>query len=73
MHMNQKYKINFEQQLTLVDGTYHISVAIAKKLGSSDMIYYDKLSDHVLFKVEEIPITGTGVANLKSKITIVEV
>jgi len=64
--------IYFEQDLNLIAGTYHISVAIAKRVGSNDMIYLDKLSDHLLFKVEEIPLTGTGIANLNTQITMRE-
>jgi ABC-type polysaccharide/polyol phosphate transport system ATPase subunit len=64
--------ISFEQNLRLVAGTYHVSVAIAKKIGANDMIYFDKLSDFLLFKVEEIPLTGTGIANLDSRIDVLE-
>lgn len=73
LQKSKKYRVDFKQKINLVDGTYHISVAIAKKIGSSDMIYYDKLSDFILFKVEEIPLKGTGIANLNSEITIMEV
>ena len=73
LQKSKKYRVDFKQKINLVDGTYHISVAIAKKIGSSDMIYYDKLSDFILFKVEEVPLKGTGIANLNSEITIMEV
>lgn len=69
---NKKYLISFTQDLKLVAGTYHISVAIAKQDGKNDMIYFDKLSDYVLFKVEELPLSGTGIANLNSHIEINE-
>ncbi len=67
---NQQYTIAFKQKLQLVAGTYHISVAIAKQDGKTDMIYFDKLSDYLIFKVEETPISGTGIANLKSEIEL---
>ena len=70
---NKQYTISFDQKVRLTSGTYHISVAIAKEDGKNDMIYFDKLSDYLLFKVEEIPISGTGIANLNSSITIKEV
>lgn len=73
LQKNKNYRVDFKQKINLIDGTYHISVAIAKKVGSSDMIYYDKLSDFLLFKVEEIPLKGTGIANLNSEITVMEV
>lgn len=69
---NKYVTIDFIQDLQLVAGTYHISVAVAKKVGKNDMMYLDKLSDHLLFKVEEIPITGTGIAHLNTIITITE-
>jgi lipopolysaccharide transport system ATP-binding protein len=69
---NKQYKISFTQDLNLVAGTYHISVAIAKQDGKNDMIYFDKLSDFLIFKVEEIPLKGTGIANLNSTIDIIE-
>lgn len=72
LRTNNKYSVKFEQKLTLVDGTYHISAAVAKKIGSNDMAYYDKLSDSVLFKIEEIPLTATGISYLDSKISITE-
>ncbi|MGE7950640.1 ABC transporter ATP-binding protein [Lysinibacillus xylanilyticus] len=70
---NKQYTISFDQKVRLTSGTYHISVAIAKEDGKNDMIYFDKLSDFLLFKVEELPISGTGIANLNSSITIKEV
>lgn len=69
---DNKYLISFNQDLMLVAGTYHISVAIARQEGKNDMIYFDKLSDYLLFKVEEIPISGTGIANLNTRIEINE-
>ncbi len=68
----KQYSISFTQKLDLISGTYHISVAIAKQDGKNDMIYFDKLSDYLIFKVEEIPIKGTGIANLGSSIDIKE-
>lgn len=64
------YNIIFKQKMQIVAGTYHVSVAIARQDGKADMIYFDKLSDYLIFKVEEMPITGTGIANLNSKIGI---
>lgn len=67
-----KISVTFDQNLNLVAGTYHLTVAVAKKLGKNDMTYLDKKEDVLFFKVEEIPVTGTGIANLGSKITIKE-
>lgn len=69
---NGKVLISFDQNLNLVAGTYHLTVAVAKKLGKNDMTYLDKKEDILFFKVEETPVTGTGIANLRSKITIKE-
>lgn len=70
---NQSYLISFDQCFHLASGIYHVSVAIAKKIGSNDMIYYDKLSDHIFFKIEERPLLCTGIANLNANIQVVEV
>lgn len=72
MGQNGKVLISFDQNLNLVAGTYHLTVAVAKKLGKNDMTYLDKKEDILFFKVEETPVTGTGIANLRSKITIKE-
>lgn len=70
---NKKKQISFSQNLELTAGTYHVSIAVAVREGKNDMIYLDKLSDFLIFKVEEIPTTGTGIANLRSNIEISEV
>jgi lipopolysaccharide transport system ATP-binding protein len=67
---NQQYTLTFKQKMHLVAGTYHVSVAIAKQDGKTDMIYFDKLSDFLVFKVEEMPLSGTGIANLNSEIEL---
>lgn len=72
LQTNKRYNVSFEQKLPLIDGTYHISAAVAKKIGSNDMIYYDKLSDSVVFKIEETPLTATGISYLDSNISITE-
>lgn len=70
---NKEYKVSFKQKLDLAPGIYHVSVAIAKKVGNNDMIYYDKLSDHILFKIEQSPLRCTGIADLNTNIHISEV
>ncbi|MED4730176.1 ABC transporter ATP-binding protein [Aneurinibacillus migulanus] len=69
---NKSIEITFLQNIVLVAGTYHLSVAVAKKIGKTDMVYLDKVPDVLLFKVEEMPITGTGIANLKSTVEVLE-
>lgn len=69
---DRKISLSFEQNLNLVAGTYHLTVAVAKKQGKNDMIYLDKKEDILFFKVEETPLTGTGIANLRSKIKVKE-
>ncbi|GIP35120.1 ABC transporter ATP-binding protein [Paenibacillus sp. J2TS4] len=69
---NSTLTVVFEQHVSLVPGSYHLSIAVAKKVGKNDMIYLDKLSDYLLIKIEEIPLTGTGIANLKSSIQVLE-
>lgn len=72
MDPNSTITIVFEQHMNLIPGSYHLSIAVAKKVGKNDMIYFDKLSDYLLIKVEEVPLTGTGIANLKSSIQVLE-
>jgi len=63
------YSFKFKMHLSLCEGTYFISVAIAQRLSASEMLYIDKRSDILIIKVKENKITGTGIANLNANIT----
>jgi len=58
----------FKTPLILCEGTYFISVAVAQKVDSADMLYLDKKSDAIILKVKEGNITATGIAHLGSEI-----
>lgn len=64
--------IMFTQDMRLVAGTYHLTVAVAERVGKGDMAYLDKQSDVLVFKVEEMPATGTGIAHLQSRLEVLE-
>lgn len=68
----KKTEIIYTQEMRLMAGTYHISIAAAIRKGKNDMVYLDKKSDHVVFKIEELPVSGSGIANLHSLIEVVE-
>ncbi|WP_139491131.1 ABC transporter ATP-binding protein [Brevibacillus dissolubilis] len=72
VYKDQPLEVTFQIDLSLVRGTYHISVAMAQKAGSEDMVYLDKKTDHFTFRVEENPINGTGIANLATQILLKE-
>ena len=58
----------FKISLSLCEGTYFISAAVAEKADLNGMQYLDKRSDVVIFKVIEKKITATGIAHLNAKI-----
>lgn len=66
--VNTVIVFQFKIPLFLCEGTYFISVAVAEKVGSLDMLYLDKKSDVVVLKVKEGKITATGIAHLGSEI-----
>ena len=67
---DSRWRVTFRMRLDLCAGTYFLSVAIAEALSKSEMLYLDKRIDAVVFKIHEYPLTGTGTANLRSRVHV---
>jgi lipopolysaccharide transport system ATP-binding protein len=59
----------FRMRLGLASGTYFISVAVAEPRPGMDMLYLDKRSDVLVARVQEYPLTGTGIAQLQAGVS----
>lgn len=66
-------RFDFNLNLTLCSGTYFITLALAEAISHNDMLYLDKKTDVIILKVSEARILGTGIAALKSSVSVSEV
>ena len=66
---SENIRIEFDVILSICDGVYFVSLAIAKPVSRADMIYLDKRSDAIVFKVSERRLKATGIAHLPTTIT----
>lgn len=60
----------FDLELSLCEGVYFVSVAIAEAITSAEMSYLDKRTDTLAFRVAEPRVTASGIAKLPHRITI---
>jgi lipopolysaccharide transport system ATP-binding protein len=60
----------FDLELSLCEGVYFVSVAIAETITSAEMSYLDKRTDTLAFRVAEPRVTASGIAKLPHHITI---
>jgi lipopolysaccharide transport system ATP-binding protein len=68
---DETVKINFDVVLSLCEGVYFISVAIAAPISGSDMQYLDKRSDAIVFKMSEPRLKASGISYLPAEIAVV--
>ncbi len=61
----------FDVVLSLCEGIYFVSLAIASPISRAEMQYLDKRSDAIIFKVSEPRIKATGIAYLPVSIDFV--
>ena len=66
-------RFDFNLNLTLCPGTYFITLALAETISHNDMLYLDKKTDVIILKISEARILGTGIAALKSSVSVSEV
>jgi lipopolysaccharide transport system ATP-binding protein len=65
-----RWKASFRINLWLCPGTYFVSVAIAESISNAEMLYLDKRTDVLMFKVKQPRLTGTGIANLRASVAL---
>lgn len=61
-------RATFRMRLLLGAGVYFVSVAVAEPRQGPDMRYLDKRSDILIVRIQEHPVTGTGIAHLHAKV-----
>lgn len=63
---------DFELRVDLCSGTYFITLAIAEAISYSDMLYIDRKTDVIVFKVYQPRVLASGIAMLDANITVAE-
>jgi lipopolysaccharide transport system ATP-binding protein len=66
-------QFDFNLKLTLCTGIYFVTLAIAEAISPSDMSYLDKKTDVIIFNITEIHPLGSGIASLRSVVSVSEV
>jgi lipopolysaccharide transport system ATP-binding protein len=66
-------QFDFNLNLALCPGTYFVTLAIAEAISHGDMTYLDRKTDVILLRVSETRILGSGIAALKSSVSVNEV
>lgn len=62
--------IRFRLSLALCEGVYFISLAVAEPVSRAEMMYLDKRSDVIIFKVSEPRLKAVGIAYIPAQIEV---
>lgn len=63
---------DFELRADLCAGTYFITLAIAEAISHGDMLYLDRKTDIIVFKVHQPRVLASGIAMLDAKVTVAQ-
>jgi lipopolysaccharide transport system ATP-binding protein len=63
---------DFEMRADLCAGTYFMTLAIAESISNGDMLYLDRKTDVIVFKMHQPRELATGIAMLDAKVTVTE-
>jgi lipopolysaccharide transport system ATP-binding protein len=66
-------QFDFDLSLSLCQGTYFVTLAIAEAISHGDMTYLDRKTDVIILKVSETRILGSGIAALRHSVSVNEV
>ena len=66
-------QFDFNLRLSLCPGTYFVTLAIAEAISHGDMSYLDRKTDVIILKVSETRTLCSGIAALKSSVSVEEV
>ncbi|MDC7807936.1 ABC transporter ATP-binding protein [Luteimonas sp BLCC-B24] len=58
------YEVRFKIDLSLCEGTYFVTLALAEAISHADMAYLDRKTDIIILKVRAPRAKGTGIAAL---------
>jgi len=64
--------IRFRLTLALCEGVYFVSLAAAEPVSQADMMYLDKRSDIMIFKISEPKLKAVGIAYLPAQIEFLQ-
>ena len=62
-------RFEFALDLRLCQGTYFVTLAIAEAISHGDMSYLDRKTDVILLKINQIRLTGSGIAMLEARVS----
>lgn len=65
-----KLEFNFNLTMDLCPGTYFVTLAIAEAISQGDMAYLDRKTDVIILRISEPRFLGSGIAALKSSISV---
>ena len=65
-------QFDFNLNVALCPGTYFVTLAIAEAIAHGDMLYLDRKTDVIILKISETRTLSTGIAALKSSVSVNE-
>lgn len=68
-----RLSFDFELRADLCVGTYFMTLAIAEAISYGDMLYLDRKTDVIVFKVHQPRVLASGIAMLDARVTVMEV
>lgn len=67
-----RLRFDFEVRADLCAGTYFITLAIAEAISHGDMLYLDRKTDTIVFKVHQPRVLASGIAMLDTNVSVSE-
>jgi lipopolysaccharide transport system ATP-binding protein len=64
---------DFDLRLDLCPGNYFVTLAIAEAISHGDMSYLDRKTDVIVLKIDQARVMGSGIAALKSNVSVTQV
>ncbi|MBV7485440.1 ABC transporter ATP-binding protein [Bordetella sp. BOR01] len=65
-----RLRVEFALDLTLGEGTYFVTLAIAEEVTQAHMEYLDRKTDAIILKISQRPLLGGGIAALRSSVSV---
>ena len=63
-------RFEFALDLRLCPGTYFVTLSIAEAISHGDMSYLDRKTDVILLKINQMRLTGSGIAMLDARVSV---
>lgn len=68
-----RLRFEFELQVDLCVGTYFVTLAIAEAISHGDMLYLDRKTDVIVFKIQQPRVMASGIAMLDATVNVCQV